>query len=402
MNKTLYNKVWALVLPFCLFTFLPINAQQFTVSGKIPGIQKGCEVKIKAIRGYDKHNIVKGVTDDGGFTLTGSVDGPTLVSIEINDKPSYGEGEHRRDRGVTLMLENVPVTIEAACFDSIPLNYEMGGTPLKLERNVKIVGGEAQRHYQEWRDYVYEAELTAWQAEHQLWQYQFRDRKAGGQDGSQTMAQMKKAAMAAQATVDHLNGMFIAEHPSYAVSLILQDRRLEDMFTHTDAELDAILSLLKDNEDKAGYDRLAEKIAALRKFTKGTPYTDFEVRLPDGSQKRLSDCICKGKYNYIDLWASWCGPCRAAIPAVKELHNEMGDRLNIISISVDKDESAWKRAMDEEQMPWTQLIAPKESTKVLQEAYALSAIPYLLIIDPEGRIVLSTHEPEVAEKEVLK
>lgn len=377
---------------------MAVQAQQFTVSGKIDSIKKGCEVKIVGLDGYKKHEIAKGVTDDGGFTLTGNVAGPTLATITINDKPQYGEREYPQDRGVTFMLENVPVTIEAAHFDSIPRSYELGDTPLRLERNVRVTGGDAQRHYQEWRNYIYDAELAAWHAGHVLWLYRFHDDENKKQKDRQTTSLMEKAANAAQSTVDHLNGKFIAKHPSYAVCLVLQQKRMDDMFKYTDAELDSILTLMKDNEDKPGYERLKAKTAELRKFTKGTPYTDFDVKMADGTVKRFSDCIVKGSYNYIDMWASWCGPCRAAIPAVKELHKKMGSRLNIVSVSVDKDEAAWQRAMGEEQMPWTQLIATKESIKTLQEAYNLSSIPYLLIIDPEGRIVLSTHEPDVADE----
>lgn len=400
MDKMLYRRGWIFFLPLLLFypfNLLPLSAQDFTVSGSIPGIRKGCEVRITAVHGHGKREIAKGVTGDGCFTVSGTVDGPTLVSIAINDKPEYGAGEYPCDRGVKFVLEDVPVTISAAHFDSIPLSYEPGGTPLRLECNVKIAGGEAQRHYQEWRDYIYDAELAEWQAGHLLWMHRFGRRIANKNDAEKAKTLMENAERAAEKTVDYLNGVFIAEHPSYAISLLLQRERLEDMFTYTDAELDSILSLLKDNEDKAGYERLAEHIAVLRKFTKGTPYTDFEVCTTDGSVKRLSDCIRKGVYNYIDFWASWCGPCRAAIPKVKELHAQTGDRLNIISVSVDKDEAAWRRAMVEEQMPWTQLLVSKESASVLREAYKLTSIPCLLIIDPEGRIIMSTHNPNVAE-----
>jgi len=134
----------------------------------------------------------------------------------------------------------------------------------------------------------------------------------------------------------------------------------------------------------------------MRKYVKGSPYTDFAITATDGTAKKFSDCIVAGKYNFIDFWASWCGPCRMAIPEVKKMHEEVGDKLNIVSVSVDAKSDDWKRAMDEEKMPWSQYLVPKESMKILHEAYMINAIPDLLIIDPEGKVVLATHEPDEA------
>lgn len=64
----------------------------------------------------------------------------------------------------------------------------------------------------------------------------------------------------------------------------------------------------------------------------------------------LKEIIVPGKYNFIDFWASWCGPCRAAIPSVKQLQQKLGDKLNIISISVEKKRQDWERAMEVEKM----------------------------------------------------
>ena len=62
----------------------------------------------------------------------------------------------------------------------------------------------------------------------------------------------------------------------------------------------------------------------------------------------------------------------------------------------DADLTAELAAMDEEQMPWTQLLVPKESTKAMGDAYQVRSIPYLMIIDQEGRVMMTTHNPESA------
>jgi len=94
----------------------------------------------------------------------------------------------------------------------------------------------------------------------------------------------------------------------------------------------------------------------------------------------------KGKYVLIDFWASWCGPCRKAIPEVKTLYTQYKEKgFEVLSISVDTDNSAWRRAMSEEAMPWTQVLSP-DKNKTLAD-FMIIGIPTLYLIDRDGKIV---------------
>lgn len=88
----------------------------------------------------------------------------------------------------------------------------------------------------------------------------------------------------------------------------------------------------------------------LEAILKGSHYKDLSLAPPERKSINLKEIIVPGKYNFIDFWASWCGPCRAAIPSVKQLQQKLGDKLNIISISVDKKRQDWERAMEVEKM----------------------------------------------------
>ncbi|MGE7775863.1 TlpA family protein disulfide reductase [Chitinophaga sp. NPDC101104] len=94
----------------------------------------------------------------------------------------------------------------------------------------------------------------------------------------------------------------------------------------------------------------------------------------------------KGKYLLVDFWASWCGPCRQAIPKVKELYTAYkAQGLEVVSISIDTDKNAWKKAMADENMPWEQLLSDNKDKTM--ETYQFSGIPTLYLIDREGKIV---------------
>ena len=123
------------------------------------------------------------------------------------------------------------------------------------------------------------------------------------------------------------------------------------------------------------------------KTAKGEHFIDFTVMDKNGKEGRFSDYVQSGKYNLLECWASWCGPCRAEIPHLKEAfeaYNKKG--VEFLSVSIDKDGAAWRKAMKEENMPWAQVQAPKAGKDVMK-LYQFSGIPYILVLDQEGRIV---------------
>ena len=112
------------------------------------------------------------------------------------------------------------------------------------------------------------------------------------------------------------------------------------------------------------------------------------ISYPDANGKLQGLEKYKGKYLLIDFWASWCGPCRQAIPKVKELYSQYHDKgFNVLSVSIDTDKPAWRKAMKDENMPWEQLLSPNKDKTM--EQFQFSGIPTMYIIDPNGKIIKS-------------
>ncbi|MBJ2175707.1 TlpA family protein disulfide reductase [Aureibaculum sp. A20] len=96
----------------------------------------------------------------------------------------------------------------------------------------------------------------------------------------------------------------------------------------------------------------------------------------------------KGKFIYVDVWATWCGPCRDEIPYLKEIEKEFRDEnIAFVSISVDdlEDEQAWKAMVEENEMKGIQLFANGD-TNFMNE-YGIESIPRVILIDDEGKIM---------------
>ena len=108
----------------------------------------------------------------------------------------------------------------------------------------------------------------------------------------------------------------------------------------------------------------------------------------------------RGKYVYIDMWATWCGPCRREVPFLKELEEKFADaQIVFVGLSVDSDKSKWENMVKEGSLSGTQLYLGTQSS--FQEAYRVEGIPRFILIDKEGKIIDNNmtrpSEPKTAE-----
>ena len=118
----------------------------------------------------------------------------------------------------------------------------------------------------------------------------------------------------------------------------------------------------------------------------GRPSPDFTAVDRTGRRYTLSDF--RGKYLYIDLWASWCGPCKRELPHLKRLSERFADReILFLGLSVDSERDDWEKALDSEELPGTQLWLDPSSSFAAD--YGVDGIPRFILLDKEGHIVES-------------
>jgi thiol-disulfide isomerase/thioredoxin len=124
--------------------------------------------------------------------------------------------------------------------------------------------------------------------------------------------------------------------------------------------------------------------ANLKRTQAGKPAPAFTMESDAGKTYSLSDF--KGKVVYLDLWASWCGPCRAETPHFKNVYEKYKNNSDIafISISLDDDHANWRKALTEDNPGWLQLI---DKERMVSTAYVANTIPQFVLIDKKGNIV---------------
>lgn len=108
----------------------------------------------------------------------------------------------------------------------------------------------------------------------------------------------------------------------------------------------------------------------------------------------------RGKYVYIDMWATWCGPCKQEMPYLKQLEKQFEDAsIVFLGLSVDRDKSKWEEMVGSGNLTGVQLYLGTQSS--FQEAYRAESIPRFILLDKDGVIISNDmsrpSDPETAE-----
>lgn len=151
------------------------------------------------------------------------------------------------------------------------------------------------------------------------------------------------------------------------------------------ADADALVAtfreFVKTPESVQKFDELCGRWA---KIAVGSPSPSFKYKDIAGKEVTLEDL--KGKLVYIDVWATWCGPCRGEIPYLQALeHAYVGKDVHFVSISCDQDKNAWQEMVKKEELGGIQLHM--DGDKSFMEAYLIRGIPRFILLDREGKIV---------------
>lgn len=159
----------------------------------------------------------------------------------------------------------------------------------------------------------------------------------------------------------------------------------------TVVELDMAAAKKAFDENKAAIsESYNQKLTALfdswASLMPGNMAPDFTTVDLEGNEKKLSDF--RGKYVYIDVWATWCGPCKQEIPFLKEMDKTFeGQELVILSVSIDDSQEPWKKMVNEEALTGTHVFIEGAWGSTLVKDYKIAGIPRFMLVDPDGKIV---------------
>ena len=240
-------------------------------------------------------------------------------------------------------------------------------------KDVEIMASETQ------------AELDAYTDQLDEFDVQIRDlytamQQAFSDNDSVVMDSLNTVGTALMEQKDSFRDDYIKAHPESFVTHYILDQVKQDY------PLDQLKEMVAAFTTESLYKTdLNDYIAKQERLEVGQPFIDFTLMTKDGTEAVLSEIIAQNKLTLVDFWASWCGPCRHENPVVKaayEQFHELG--FDVVGVSVDQDEAAWLKAVEEDQLPWTQV---RDSENNASEAYLIYYIPSNFLFDQEGNMV---------------
>jgi peroxiredoxin len=308
------------------------------------------------------------VVKQGNFELKGTVDEPTKGFLSMRRKM-----QDMSDYKAVFWLEQGTLVFTSP--DSLK-NAQVGGTPLT----------DVWRALRTAEEPIVE-QLNALEKEPQAATPE-QQQSSAFQQGLQA----RRAVLFRERT--RLDSAFVRAHPTSFISLtVLNSMSRDSKNAALVMDLLPFLSPAVFNSPRAEEIRTkirqnALGIKAENALKLGQMAPNFTQATPDARQVSLTDY--RGKYVLVDFWASWCRPCRAENPTVIKAYNQYkAKNFDVLSVSLDeaKDRAKWVKAIQDDQLPWTQVAELKGWRSKAATAYFIKSIPQNFLVDPTGKII---------------
>ena len=369
----------------CLICMLmcSCNSRQYKVEGNVTGLDDGTIVQLVPMSHDNEAPIAEATVNGGKFTFKGELGDslPFPICVNLMVKDSWG--------AETFMLEKGNITIDGQATKGEPdengvcrydWDVNVKGSPLtekfngyKERRNEldKIFSDYHEKHAQ-----VIQQITEARQAKDKALEAKIMETeeyKAFDQDEKDFFNKVKETyAGIVNENKDSYWGPMMAMY-------------LWTFFTSDDKPMYESFSP-EAQQSWYGKKMIDEIMPA---GDTGESAKEFTVKGDDGKELKLADLAKGKKVLLVDFWASWCVPCRKEIPNVKkqyELYKDKG--FEVVSISIDQNEAAWRKALEKEQLPWPNFLDRMGAA----DLYKVRSIPAMFLLNAEDLTVIESGE----------
>ena len=135
----------------------------------------------------------------------------------------------------------------------------------------------------------------------------------------------------------------------------------------------------------------------------GKPFKNFEMTDVDGNMHSIAEYVSANKVTLIDFWASWCGPCRAEMPAVKEAYEAYKSKgFGIVGVSLDNNKEAWVGAIKNLGLNWAHLSDLKGWNNEGASLYGVRSIPATVLVAQDGTIIARNVRGEAIKEKLAE
>lgn len=359
-KSTTMNKVF-FILWLVLSGTLATAQDMFKITGRLGGSLSGnLMLVINGPQGAVK--LADAMMIDGNFEFTGKVDAMTPAYILTDQQQPIA----------TLMLENTEYALLAG---QNGIEVEGGGEAQKILNRYNAVNQMIMREKMKMELEAKQAYAQQNQMKLQALQQQFQ--KVMEEAGKQQAA------------------LFETYKDSPVTAFVIASGMQQMDYT----SLKTVYDNLGENAKNCLHGQvIARQIKQFKRVEVGAVPVDFMGLTAEGDTVSLYGV--QAKLKLVDFWASWCAPCRAELPNVKKIYKkyrELG--LEIIGVSIDQKPADWMKALEEEKLPWPNIIDPEGK---IANHYFVRAIPYTLLLDENNKIIAKNLRGKELEKKIAE
>lgn len=175
----------------------------------------------------------------------------------------------------------------------------------------------------------------------------------------------------------------------------------EGMMTDINGVSTVISEYTKLQQNDSYHEEIIKEYSKWKNLLPGKPSPKWTLKGFD--KKQYSSSNFNGEVLYIDIWATWCGPCLRELPSLAKLatHFKSEKGLKFISISIDDTQSEWAKMVKEKQLHGIQLIAENGWNSDIVSDYKINGIPRFIIVGKDGNII-NANAPRPSSKEIIQ
>lgn len=199
--------------------------------------------------------------------------------------------------------------------------------------------------------------------------------------------------------IDKIAQLLKEQGPSVAVINLLTTSNILDRDEHFDLYLHVAEELKGEWADYQIAKDFIDTVEKMKVLAVGQPAPEISLPDPDGNLVTLSSY--RGKYVLVDFWAKWCGPCRQENPNVVKMYHKYKDQgFDVLGVSLDRNRADWVQAIEEDGLVWTHVSDLKYFNSEAAELYNINAIPFSVLVDPDGIIIAKNLRGKGLEKKL--
>lgn len=362
----------------------------YILKGTLKGIDSGM---VKLIASNDDDTTSKTLDSTsfhgGTFELKGNTE-PQMVSLKI-EPGNWSFKIFLEDTSLKITAD----TTDAQYFDYTKYGYTKGAI-------IKNFTEKGSKNFDEWMKYQNDPEQKKYDPV-----FAVLDKKIETTKDIDEQYKYREQADSVRKLLNQYRTNYIKNYINKNPSSVAGAYMLRDLYNwYSDLpfqDMQNMVGSLTGDAKASKYYKSLEGILAMRKAVMpGSVAPDFTLLKRDSSKFTLSST--RGKYMMIDFWASWCHPCRQAIPHWKEVYTKYHDKgFDIVSVSDDNRWKDWFKAMDQEKMPWIQAcdeFPVKDMPAKVGSLYMTTYIPYYVLLDKDGKVLVYSGDENKIDKKL--